>query len=236
VSLQQLRTIPSGIEVWLLEFDFSARRLAADWSLLSAGEKSRAQHFYQACDCMRFVAARAALRRLLAQRVMESPDTLRIAANEYGKPFLQGHSGMSFNISHAGGFALIALSSRGEIGVDIEYCRRDVSGLHAYVLSPLERALKLWPDKDFIELWVAKEAVLKALGFGIAEYLQAITVLPRADGSYGIAHDQPAWADISAWPVTVPRYYTAALALINQAGAELEPCRKFSHAAGRQSA
>lgn len=237
MSLQQLRTIPCGIEVWLLEFDFSARQSAADWPLLCADEKIRAQRFYQACDRMRFVAARAALRRLLAQRVMEFPDTLRIAASEYGKPFLQGHSSMSFNVSHAGSFALIALSEQGEIGVDIEHCQRDVTGLDRYVLSPQERARKLWPDEDFIALWVAKEAILKALGFGIAEYLQAITVWPENDGSYGIAHDQPGWAAVSAWPVAVPMpSYKAALALINPSATAAPPRCKSSVTADLQSA
>ena len=214
--LQLLEASSDGIEIGLLEFNFEAMPSAHDWSLLSTEEKIRAQCFYQLHDQKRFVTTRAALRRLLAQYVMESPHELCISAGQYGKPHLQRYPSITFNVSHAGDFALIALSTRGEVGVDIEQCHRDVKGLDRYVLSPLERALKLWSDKHFIELWVTKEAILKALGFGIAEYLQAITVVPKGDGSYCIAYDRPEWAKVSAWSIAVPADYSAAVALINQ--------------------
>lgn len=217
---QRLNPVPTGIEVWLLEFDFSAGQHAMDWPLLSQEEKDRAQRFFQLRDRLRFVSTRAALRRLLSARVTESPDKLQIATNAYGKPYLQKHSELAFNVSHAGHFALIALSIDGEIGVDIEQCRCDVSDLTHYMLSPLEQMLQLWPKEDLIQLWVAKEAVLKALGYGIADYLQMITVWPQKLGKYIITHEQAGWPDIAAWPLSVPGHYQAALALIDPAGAK----------------
>ncbi|SFE79949.1 4'-phosphopantetheinyl transferase superfamily protein [Nitrosomonas sp. Nm166] len=214
--LQLLKTVPDGIQVWLLEFNPGSTQLSHDWSLLSADEQVRAQRFLQQQDRVRFIATRAALRRLLAERVMASPDTLKIEADQFGKPRLPAHPDIKFNISHAGSFALIALSTLGEIGVDIEQCHRDVTGLDRHVLSPTERAWKLWPVKHFIELWVVKEAVLKALGFGIADHLRAITVLPNGDGSYCIAHDLAEWSSVSAWSIDAPAHYKAALALIKQ--------------------
>lgn len=223
LQLQLLKTIPVGIEVWLLEFDFVAMQLSDDWSLLSPNEKIRAQRFRQRQDRVRFVATRAALRRLLAERVMAPPDALRIEVDRFGKPRLQTHAGIQFNISHAGGFALIALSTRGEIGIDIEQCHRDVTGLDVHVLSPVERTWGFWSGSNFIELWVVKEAILKALGLGITEYLQAITVLPNGDGSYSIAHDRPEWANISAWSIDAPMHHAAALALTHQYGSQPQP-------------
>jgi 4'-phosphopantetheinyl transferase len=60
---------------------------------------------------------------------------------------------------------------------------------------------------------VAKESVLKALGLGISEHLQAVSVLAGAGEGYEIAHDHPEWADIKAWPIGAPDGYAAALAM-----------------------
>jgi 4'-phosphopantetheinyl transferase len=214
-------TLPAGIEVWLIDFDFHSLQLANDWALLSVDEKVRAQRFHQQQDQVRSIVTRAALRRLLAERVMSSPHALRIEEESYGKPRLQMHSGIEFSVSHAGSFALIALSTQGEVGIDIEQRHRDVANLDAHVLSSLERAWGIWSSRNFIELWVVKESVLKAVGFGIAEYLQAITVLPNYDGSYCITHDQTEWSEIRAWSIDAPRHYAAALALTQRSESQM---------------
>jgi 4'-phosphopantetheinyl transferase len=67
--------------------------------------------------------------------------------------------------------------------------------------------------EDFIERWVAKESVLKALGLGISEHLQAVSILAGAGEGYEITHDHPEWADIKAWPIGAPDGYAAALAM-----------------------
>ncbi|UJP06308.1 MAG: 4'-phosphopantetheinyl transferase superfamily protein [Nitrosomonas sp.] len=219
-SLQQLEAVPAVISadmtIWLLEFDCAVTGLTCDWSLLSAEEKSRARDFHRRQDQIRFVSSHAALRRLLAAHTGVPPEQLRFGVGPQGKPYLPQYPDLQFNLSHAGTFALFALSVRGAVGVDIESRHRDTAGLAEYVLSPLERAQAWWSGPRFIELWVAKEAVLKALGLGIAEYLQAVSVLPGDDGGYSIVHQQPAWGAISAWPVDVPQHYAAAMAVIRE--------------------
>ncbi|MBS0298533.1 MAG: 4'-phosphopantetheinyl transferase superfamily protein [Proteobacteria bacterium] len=214
-SLQRLEAVPENIDAWLLEFAFTSAQLAHDWPLLSATEQLRARSFHHYQDRIRFVSARAALKRLLAERVGTLPDRLTISITASGKPYLAQHAEIQFNLSHAGSFALIALSSAGRVGIDIERCNRDVTGLMHCVLSPLERTRACWPEKRFIDLWVAKEAVLKALGLGIAENLQDISVLPEPGSRYCIAHEHPDWGNIRAWPIEVPEDYAAALALVH---------------------
>ena len=216
------KTVPAGIEVWLLKFDFHSTQLINDWPLLSMDEQIRTQRFRQHEDQVRSIVTRAALRRLLAERVMSSPHDIQIELDKFGKPRLPASYGVEFNVSHAGDFALIALSTRGEIGVDIEYRHRDVSNLCIHVLSSVERARRVWSNKNFIDLWVVKESVLKALGFGIAEYLQAITVLPDHGGSYHVMHDQTEWAEVKAWSIDAPIHYVAALALTKHRKLEVE--------------
>lgn len=207
-------TVPSSIEVWQLKLNLQMPISDSDVSLLSEKERTRAQRFRRHDDQVRSIATRAALRRILASRVMLPPDKLHFAENCHGKPCLKGDAGIEFNVSHAGRFALIALSTNGQVGVDIEYRDRgiDAESLGPYVFSPLERQSGLKTADDFIEHWVAKESVLKALGLGISEHLQAISILPGNGASYRIAYEHPEWAGVRAWTIEAPDCYAAALA------------------------
>lgn len=211
-------TVPCGVEAWLLELNLGLPVPDADLSLLSEDERMRSLRFHRHEDRVRSVVTRAALRRMLGSRVMLPPDKLRFVANRYGKPRLYGDWGIEFNVSHAGHFALIAFSTSGKIGVDIEYRNReiDANSLSEYVFSPLERQSRSQTreeNEDFMERWVAKESVLKALGLGVSEHLQAVSILPGAGKSYEIAHDHPEWRGIEAWPIEAPDGYAAALAV-----------------------
>jgi 4'-phosphopantetheinyl transferase len=185
-----------------------------DLALLNDEERSQTLRFSRHEDRVRSVKTRAALRRLLSWRIGVAPDELRLVVNPYGKPSLFGDSGIEFNVSHSGRFALIALSTTGQVGVDIECCDREVDteGLIEFVFSPLEHRSGMQTTKAFFERWVAKESVLKALGLGISEYLQAVSVLPGKGDAYVVAHERPDWARIKAWSIRVPRNYVAAVA------------------------
>jgi 4'-phosphopantetheinyl transferase len=206
--------IPSGVEVWQLKLNLSRRISSTDFSLLSKDERARALYFYRHEDRVRAIATRAALRRLLAERLASPADEICFVANQYGKPFLRHEEDIEFNVSHAGTFSLIALSINGPVGVDIECRNRGVEAkmLNDYVLSSLERRSGSG-IADFIEHWVAKESALKALGLGISEYLQAVSILPGEGSDYRVIHDQPEWAGLKVWPINAPDGYAAAVAV-----------------------
>lgn len=212
-------TVPSGVEVWLLKMNLQTPVSDSDLVLLSEDELAYASRFRRHEDQVRSVTTRAALRRILGSRLELPPDTLRFIANHHGKPFPQDDAGIEFNVSHAGYFALIALSTGGQVGVDIESRDHeiDAKSLGAYVFSPLERKSGLKTDEDFIKHWVAKESVLKALGEGISEHLQAISILPGEGECYRIEHECPEWSGIKAWSIKAPDGYAAALAVKDDA-------------------
>lgn len=210
--------VPAGIEVWQLKLNLQVPILNSDLLILSEFERTYALHFRTHADQVRSVATRAALRRILASRIMLPPNRLRFDTNRYGKPYLLGDTGIEFNVSHAGQFALIALSTNGQqVGVDIEDCDRqiDINSLSGYVFTAIERRFKLMTTEDFIKRWVAKEAVLKALGLGISEHLQAISVLPGDGESYRLESNYSEWLDVKVWSISVPDSYVAALAAKN---------------------
>lgn len=187
---------------------------------MSREEHLRALRFRRHEDRVRAVATRAALRRLLAMRMRRNPESLCFAVNPHGKPRLDGETGMEFNVSHAGCYALIALSSLWPIGIDIEYLNRglDVASLGSHVFTRLERLVALQVSDethDFMARWVAKESVLKALGEGISKHLQTVSILPgdRDGEGYAVIHGLPEWEGIKAWAIEAPEGYMAALAL-----------------------
>ncbi|WP_454694300.1 4'-phosphopantetheinyl transferase family protein [Achromobacter aegrifaciens] len=213
--------LPTGIQVFLLALDPIAPVADNDQALLSAEERARALRFRRHGDKVRFVASRATLRRLLGARVHCSPQSLRFAVNKYGKPRLDvacsGDPAPYFNVSHAGDFALIALSDWVPVGIDIErrdpHC--DVAGLSRQVLSALERQLPGERRLDFFECWTAKEAVLKALGLGVAEHLQRLSVFlpkPASGRRYDLRCEGLEGPDVNVLRLDSPSGYAAALA------------------------
>jgi 4'-phosphopantetheinyl transferase len=83
-----------------------------------------------------------------------------------------------FNLSHAGGYALIAISHAGPIGVDIEVARaiamsadrRQRIEAAAALLAP-HQPLPQDADARFLQSWVRLEAAAKASGQGIGQIL-----------------------------------------------------------------
>lgn len=226
-TLQRLHLhddIPDQIEAWQLKLDLRMPFLDADWILLSKSERDHAMRFHLHADQVRSVATRALLRKLLAEKIRVRPEALRFVINDYGKPALQDHDRIEFNVSHSGDFALIAISTAGSVGVDIErYDRRiDVKNLGEFVFTPAERKIPLKTTEAFINHWVMKESVLKALGVGIADHLQTISIVPNDTEHCHIVHASPQWKSLRVWRIQAPEGYAAALAVINRAADERE--------------
>lgn len=138
----------------------------------------------------RFVLCRAALRAIVAQRLGVANERLSFAPATHGKPFaLMDASPMdiAFNVSHSGSHGLIALSSRGLVGVDVEeivprhnldgLINRVCSGNEQDYLSGLEQDQRL---RQFLRLWTLKEALVKAHGQGISLTALADLEIPEA--------------------------------------------------------
>lgn len=144
--------------------------------LLDARERARAARFYSPPDRTRYVVSHGALRVLLAQYCEMSPEQLHFNVGGYGKPYLGGaHSQISFNLSHSGDIALVAIARERAVGVDVERRAPDLECLELaeQFFSTAERAeLRSLPREDllagFFTAWTRKEAYLKATGVGIA--------------------------------------------------------------------
>jgi 4'-phosphopantetheinyl transferase len=178
---------PPDLKVWRIDIDFASTLDAPAFAALSADEIERARRFHRQEDTLRHAYVRAALRDVLAERLGIAARDVRFARGPHGRPRIADHhaSPLDFNVSHSGAHGLIAVSEERRVGVDIEQCGAcaDWHGLARSTLTPAEVT---WIDSlpestrphAFCRAWVAKEALLKALGVGIDERLTHIAVLP----------------------------------------------------------
>lgn len=222
-GLRRLATSREGVTLGLLDVAPATPRPERLLDVLSLEERARADRFRSLEDRLRFGLTRAALRLILAEATGEAPEDLLFETGPYGKPRLAGRGGPFFNVSHSGDYALVGLAQVRPIGVDIECARAslDVLDLAGSFFSPREYRLLAGLDATvresaFYTIWTGKEAVLKALGIGIAEHLRDFSVLPndpRLDITADAAGLAPRLVGMVVEPIEVPSGYAAALAL-----------------------
>lgn len=201
-------SLPAGLSVWRVRLDGA---LEPAWALLNGAERGRAEEFRAPAAQRRYVLARAALRRLLGESLACAPADVMLRTGRHGKPALAGVQGLWFNVSHSGDYALIALSSQGPVGVDIERQDERLSCVEEEALTACERAAPM----NFFTRWVGKEAVLKAIGVGIGKYLNELSVLALEQGRYQLAYGRWPWPGFAAASLPAPPGYAAAIAWIS---------------------
>jgi 4'-phosphopantetheinyl transferase len=212
--------LPAGLEVYRLDLDLT-RDADDEWAVLTAAERERAARFARRADRVRFAATRAATRRLLAQRLGCGAAQVPLAPGLHGKPFVDAPGDVPlFNVSHSGGHALIVVADGcevGEVGVDIEHRRDDVDTEALLEMAfTVQESREVRDARDSLQAlylrWVGKEALLKAVGVGVAEHLRSVGIHPLADGRLAIASTVPGWMGFAALALPAPRGYAAALA------------------------
>lgn len=171
------------VELWLWSLNPAAHKISRLAAHLDVAERERAARFRFEPHATRFVAARGRMREILGD-ILEVPATrIEFAYGPHGKPFLKTPSvpPLHFNLAHSDDIAILAVSRRGEIGVDIERLREGGANEVTRLFSPQEQAewQALPPDLKslgFLQGWTRKEAVVKALGGGLSIPLDSFSV------------------------------------------------------------
>ena len=173
------------IHVWLVRLDGSFC-MRCGTQLLSTDEQERAEKFKFQNDRRRYTVAHTALRLVLSQYANVSASNLNFFASAYGKPFLATApaGNIQFNLSHSHEVALIAVTEAREIGIDVEWIRKDFAFREVAERFFTERevaALHSLPDnfqrEAFYKCWTSKEAFLKAKGTGLSGQLDEVEIL-----------------------------------------------------------
>ena len=140
-----------------------------------------------------------AVREYLAtdcSKKLPSPSDYEIATAPQGKPYIKGLSDFSFNLSHSGDMAVIAVSDR-EVGVDIQKLKHFKDSLveHVFNIEDKKLAKELVAelsgtgltagdaqhddisfDQVYTRMWAMKESVMKYTGKGLALAPKMITL------------------------------------------------------------
>jgi 4'-phosphopantetheinyl transferase len=148
---------------------------------------------------------RGPLLQTLAAYLGVDADQVRLVEGAHGRPRLDSvhASTLEFNWSHSGRHALMAIAHGIAPGIDIERRRprpRALALARRFFADDEAAALATLPEADradaFLELWTAKEALLKAHGRGIGFGLQRVHVVSDGDELRLLRFDDEA---IGAW-------------------------------------
>lgn len=179
LSLSQSLVLPHNeIHVWRASLDQNLVHLQHLVKNLSEDELDRANRFHFEKDRNRFIIGRGILRNILSSYLDIEPHQLEFCYGSRGKPALKTpdrNDWLHFNLSHSQGLALYAFARDRQIGIDLEHIH-PISGIDQIVaqfFSAREHAtfLALPPSQQlaaFFHGWTCKEAVLKAIGEGLA--------------------------------------------------------------------
>lgn len=215
------------IHVWSMPLDLPDHRWQPWRDLLNTEEIQRADKFYFDRDRRRFTVRRALMRRTLAAYLNVGPEKVVFGYGDRGKPRVAWPTGeradtLEFNLSDSHEMAILALTQDRPLGADIEHLRPmpQWEQIAARYFSAWEKqALVELPAEQqargFFNAWTRKEALLKAVGTGLAVPLaQAeVEVRPGAEPVVlafpGDPERRPSWW-LTAWDVGTE--YIAALA------------------------
>jgi 4'-phosphopantetheinyl transferase len=212
----------SEVHVWALDLERAPANLA---HALTSAELRTAE-----TAGARWAVARAGLRAVLGSYLDVDPSGLRL--DERAKPRLEPPSPLRFNLSHAGDVALVVVATEREVGVDVEEVRRqrDPDGLMRHSLLSAERAAveeAADPVRAFHLHWVAKEALVKALGRGVTS-MRSFEVSLDGPGGPRVVHVANDLEEGRRWtlhPLEVADPYVAAVVVEGEA--RVAPLRVF---------
>jgi 4'-phosphopantetheinyl transferase len=166
------------VDVWSADLDAPP---AVDPGRLPAPERERAAVLRLPRVRARWLAARLALRKVLSIYVGEAPERIELRFGHRGKPALADPAAaLRFNLSHSGALALIAVTERREVGIDLEerqadrdFLRLAEVGLDAEAATAVRETSPERRAAAFYAAWVRREAVAKCLGAGLGPPLPA---------------------------------------------------------------
>lgn len=211
------------LHIWMASLkeaeDYSQRLLAS----LSEQEREKGGRLVKPEHCQRYLLAHGVLRDILSRYVDETPGAIRFGKHDHGKPYLL-NSDLEFNLSHSGEQLVVAVSTKGPVGVDVELTQKNHEFddiVYRFFAEQEQREYQLYKTEEsrrqaFYRAWTRKEAYLKATGLGLSYPLNQFAVSLAPDEKHCLLHDKNDTNVRTKWTVLsfdVDAHYLASLAI-----------------------
>jgi 4'-phosphopantetheinyl transferase len=216
----------STVHIWSFPTRASRHVVATFERVLVPQERNRARRFRFHHLYTSFVIARGALRYLLGHYLNCDPAKVSLVYGLKGKPAVEPPSILQFNMTHSGDLAMIALTVRREVGLDVERIRplSDMEQIANHFFCPEEASeVMSVPQTDreraFFLCWTRKEAYIKATGEGLSAPLASFRVTVHPDVPPRFLYVQHNETEAKSWTLhdlQVAAGYAAALAYRDQ--------------------
>lgn len=177
---------PGEVHLWQIHQIAPDDEILRGRSVLSPEEVERADRFYFDKHRRQFIVAHAAMGTILSSYLNISPSDVAFSYGPKGKPAFSAElekSGIRFNLSHSGDYALLGITRNHILGVDIEFINHEfgTEEIATSFFSPAEiETLQAVPQAQkapvFFSCWTRKEAYIKAVGDGLSIPLDSFDV------------------------------------------------------------
>ncbi len=174
------------IDVWLCDLKQLSDDINNFYSILSEDERERTDKLKVEEKQQQYIITRGTLRQRLGLLTNIDPKDFVFKILEHGKPALANNhqcADITFNVSHSNDLALIAITQKQIIGIDIEKINHesDHQALMKRFFSKVEQTeFQTVPvanmARAFCACWTRKEAFIKAVGDGVSYGLDKFDV------------------------------------------------------------
>ena len=131
-------------------------------------------------DAANYLSGKEFARDALGEYLAMDGRRLKFGYGTFGKPFLEEFPDIHFNISHASGAIICAVSDQ-PVGVDIEKKRKiDLRIINKYFTESERNYVfseNYHQDERFTRIWTMKEAYVKCTGKGLHQSFDTFDVL-----------------------------------------------------------
>lgn len=166
------------IHIWLSYLNVHQARLKHLYPVLTDEEKERSERFKFYKHRKLFIASHGFLHTVLSNYIDTALGDIQFSYNEHGKPSIieaQNPEQLTFNLSHSGHIAVLAICRKHNIGIDIEFKERkaDWQGITKRFFTEAEQAAlfklpEALRESAFYQVWTRKEAHMKVTGQGLS--------------------------------------------------------------------
>jgi len=153
-------------DIQLFALPLGARLSSAEWDVFNKMLPSNVQRkigqYKHWQDRQRALLGNALIRWALLPSLNDA--TFHITHDSHGRPYVASHQHWEgdFNLSHSGNWIVLAVTTNGRIGIDVEEIKPVNDEIMHYALSMQELQVTLHqPLHVFYEFWTLKEALYK---------------------------------------------------------------------------